>query len=221
MVALEHERRGSPLNFFSTHRRCETSASWPAVKARIYGGRWCERRERYPGECSVNEDLNGSREWWWASWSFTRVKYTLRQRVLFILKFFISYFSSSFSLLFSPLSFFLLFLFLIRYRSSHTSAYLAHLPTDYRFESVRRWYWWISTDADFYFLLLLLLLVALDFNVAISRLDFDFLIRSRRENCAYVCWIFFFFEGRGVRWNNRDIDEARFSGNDLLIRLWD
>lgn len=29
----------------------------------------------------------------------------------------------------------------------------------------------------------------------ISRLDFDFLIRLRRENCAYVCWIFFFGEG--------------------------
>ena len=31
--------------------------------------------------------------------------------------------------------------------------------------------------------------------MAISRLDFDFLIRSRRENCAYVCWIFFFLKG--------------------------
>lgn len=111
-------------------------------------------------ECSVNEDLNGSREWSCASWSLTRVKYTLRHRVLFILQFFFhtSPRLSSFLFFFNPLS-------VLPYLR------IPGTPSDRLSIRIRPALILMNLDrCRFLFLLFLLLLVALDFN------DFDFLI---------------------------------------------
>lgn len=112
---------GLVLIFRSIRRQARARASY-RNKSMMYG----DRVRRNDPECSVNEDLNGSRERSWAPWSFSRVKYedppkTARYSSLFILP---SVFPS-----FPP----------------PTSAYLAHLPIDYRFVSVEtdefRWHW--------------------------------------------------------------------------------
>lgn len=130
--------------------------------------------------CSVNEDLNGSHEWSCASWSLTRVKYTLRHRVC--------YSSSSFS--FSSSFFFSLFL--IPPHTWHTfRPIIDSNQTGVDIDGSRPMPIFISS-------FFLLLLVASD------------------SNFSYLSSRFFNYVGSflgGFRWNNRDIDVARFSGN--------